>query len=186
MRTRPATRPIRHTSPARPAALLVALLLLGGCEELLPAYERPEILLEATIAIEPVRDLTELLGGGMGHFGVDLWNVSDDSGVRQMVLRVPYEVRVNVDVWLAADPARKTMVGTRVLFTKPEDELGPGRGIRVELLLPATDEEGRPWNWGRTDRAEHELVLQGRVRLRDLGLRMNTAPKRVVLIYKVP
>ena len=172
---------------ARPAAsaILLAGLLLSGCDEHLPAYERPEIQLQASIYIETPMDLNE--GPIDRIFGLDVTNVtgSGDPTV-QGVLEPPYEIEANVTVSLAEDPSRKILIEARVDYEDPvADLLEPGRTIRVELPFPVQDDQGHSWNWPVAGEESYELILQGtaEIQTEEEEFILHTEPARTDLIY---
>lgn len=185
---------IRNRDRARPGmalslltSLLGALAIVGpGCAEHLPAYEKPDILIDAVIRADSPRQTDMVIGGGLGTFGVDVRNLHDASGIDQFYLDPPYRVHPRISIKLARDPARRIDLERDVLFSRDADRLGPGKVVRVELDLPARDENGYTWNWGKTDVLQHELLLQGQVEIPELNLKLNTPQVRVRLVYPPP
>lgn len=165
---------------------LVGVLMVSGCQESLPTWARPEIQLQARVTTEQVVDTTAE-EGGPPTIRVDVTNTTGNAGTDQFVLRAPYRVRVSLSLFLERDPSRRlTFTGTTE-FSDPSDDLVPSKTVRVELgTLPLQDQDGYPWNWGKTDRAEHVLVLQGTAKIREAGIDMNVPPYRVTVIYAVP
>ncbi len=146
--------------------LVLLLALLPGCEESLPTYAKPEAQLAATFRLSDWSYVEDI--GPQRVLVVDVLNVSEADGISQYVLNPPFEVRVAVTVRLARDPARvfSRFEATRRTFGPGSPAVGPGELVRMELeYFPLADDEGRAWNWGEPDLAEHELILQGEVRV---------------------
>ncbi len=164
---------------------VLAGVLLSGCDEHLPAYERPEIHLQAAIYIETPMDLNE--GPSDRVFGLDVTNVTGaQDPTQQAVLEPPYEIEVSVTVSLAEDPSRNILVVAREDFEDPvADLLEPGRTIRIVLPFPLQDNQGRNWDWPNAGEESYELVLQGTAEIQTEmeDFILHTEPFRTELIY---
>ena len=185
---------MRHQMKLWPLpALFAASLLLGSCEEHLPAYEMPTFQLQASIVASDEWETPETGGDDWGQFSVEVLNVTGaGGGAEQYVLFVPYEVKAAISVSLVKKPSRSVLVETEVRFAASDDNLGPGETVRVYIDFPSRDSQGYQWNWEEIGVTEFELSLRGTVfvlapdHVPPVDLELHTPTRIVNLIYSTP
>lgn len=162
---------------------LLLVLLVPACQEKLPAYEPPDTPLSAGIIVN-----AQLYSADVARlspdFGVKVTNTSD--ALDSWVLPVPYEVSVDITVFLARDPTRNVLIESSKTFHDPIDDLTWGYYILVHFDLPLTDSEGQNWNWGYEDFEALDIILQGKVRIPKMDLEVNTPRARTTLHFISP
>ncbi len=174
---------MKHIHSLLLVALLPVLTLLPACQETLPAYEEPDTPLSAEILINTRiwrDDLAEL----SPDFAVKVTNTSND--IDGWALPVPYDVSVDLSVFLARDPTRKAVIEGSRTFNDPIDDLTWGYYVAIRLDLPLTDDEGHAWNWGYQDIETLDLIIQGKVRIRQRDLEVNIPRVRTTLYFTEP
>ena len=154
--------------------------LLLGCEEYLPAYVEPEIILVAYITVSSPLTVGDLMGGGLGEFGLDIRNISEGDDVYDYVLFAPFEVVASVTVYHAEHPTRNIIVSGKEMF---DEDLGHGQAIRVTMRIPTRDSNNLPWNAHDTDTREHEIVFQGKATIEKIDMTLNTQPRSSKISY---
>jgi len=166
-----------------PIALLPIVTLLPACQETLPAYEEPDTPLSAGIIVNERiwrADVARL----SPDFSVQVTNTSDD--IDGWALPAPYDVSVDISVFLARDPTRKMVIEDSFTFDDPIDDLVWDYFVLLGFDLPLTDDEGRGWNWGYPDIESLDLIIQGKVRIPQLDLEVNTPRARTSLYFITP
>jgi len=174
----PGFLPARFLTPA-----LLTLLVLAGCEEKLPAYVAPDTPLDVVIIVDPALNSSDV-SRLSPDFAVKITNTSDV--IDSWVLPVPWSVSVDISISLARDPGRNTSVSTQRTFTNQIDDLINGYYVVIGFDLPLRDSEGRVWNWGHESAAALDIVLQGRVRIGQLDIRVNMPRVTTTLRYGSP
>jgi hypothetical protein len=164
--------------------LILLLPLLSSCQEHLPTYVRPEVELIARVTTEALVDFAGL-EGAPPLVRVDVTNQTDQETIGQIVLEVPYQIRVDVTLYLARDPSRKLDMHGTTTFTQPEHRLVPGKTVRVDLdQVPPTDDQGRPWNWGQQGPPQDlEVTIQGTARVPGYDLTIPVPSYRIRVRY---
>ncbi len=163
--------------------LLPVVMLLSACQESLPAYEEPDTPLSAGIIVNAQlwrADVVRL----SPDFSVKITNMSNE--IDSWVLPAPYDVSVDISVFLARDPTRKVVIENSKTFDGPIDDLKWGYFVVLGFDLPLTDNDGRSWNWEYPDVESLDLILQGKVRIPQLDLEVNTPRARTSLYFITP
>jgi hypothetical protein len=182
---RRAARAPRSFTVLLPVAILtvIAAMHLTGCEESLPAYEQPDIPLAAEILIEPRLTTTDVSESAQ-DFTVMISHTGDY--LNDWTLPVPWSVSVNISVFLERDPGRHVYLSTQRTYTNPIDDLRPDYYVVIGFNLPLRDSEGRAWNWGDPEAEALDIVLQGRIRIGQLDLRVNMPRVTTSLQFSSP
>lgn len=174
---------MKHIRSLLLVALLPVVMLLPACQEKLPAYEPPEIPLSAGIIVNPQLYHAEVVRLSP-DFTVKVANTGDD--LDSWVLPVPYEVSVDITVFLARDPTRSVLIESSRTFQNPIDDLKWGYFVLINFDLPLTDSEGQNWDWGYPGIETLDLILQGRIRIPQKNLEINTPRARTTLHFISP
>ncbi len=172
----------RQVSPAALSAI-IASCTLCGCQEQLPAYEEPDTPLSAGIIVNE-RIWRADVAQVSPDFSVQVTNTSDN--IDGWALHVPYDISIDISISLARDPTRKVVIDYSNTFDDPIDDLVWGYFVLLGFDLPLTDEEGHGWNWGYQDVESLDLIIQGKVRIPQLDLEVNTPRARTSLYFITP
>jgi len=160
--------------------LVVGYPLIIGCEEHLPEYVAPEIVLTAYIFVESTLSPANLIGGGLGEFGLDIRNISEALIGYDYVLYAPFEVEAFVTVSHVEQPSKYINISGSEIF---DEDLGLGQAIRVTLTTPTRDSNNRLWNAHDPDTRQHKLVFQGRAEIEKINMTLNTQPRITTINY---
>ncbi|MFC1529167.1 hypothetical protein ACFL6R_00445 [Gemmatimonadota bacterium] len=160
--------------------LVVGCPLIIGCEEHLPKYVAPSIELTAFIFVERTLSPANLIGGGLGEFGLDIRNIAVAIPGYDYVLYAPFEVEAFVTVSHAEQPSKNINISGAEVF---DENLPPGQTIRVTMTTPTRDSNNRLWNAHDPETRQHDIVFQGRAEIEKITTTLNTRPRTATINY---